>query len=284
MTNTLLSFGHGYSAQALSRRLAGQDWRVVGTTRNSDQTPHIRASGAEPLIWPGTRPDFDGVTHLLISTAPSADGDPVLAELRDEITARAARFAWVGYLSTTAVYGDHQGDWVDESTPPAPTAKRGQWRIKAERQWADIPNLPLHIFRLAGIYGPGRGPFSKLRRGGLRRIIKPGQVFSRIHVDDIAQVLQTSMQRSNPGAIYNVCDDEPVPPQDVIGYAAELQGLPLPPAVPFDQADLTPMARSFYNENKRVRNARMKDELGVTLLYPNYRVGLEALMKDQTAD
>ncbi|WP_424832291.1 SDR family oxidoreductase [Ruegeria sp.] len=280
MTGTLFSFGHGYSARAVSRLLAPQGWRVIGTSRDENQMGSIRASGAEPMVWPGSQPDFEGVTHLLISTAPKADGDPVLAELHDQIAARAKQFAWVGYLSTTAVYGDHQGGWVDETTPPAPTAERGRWRVRAEEQWAAIPGLPLHIFRLAGIYGPGRGPFSKLRRGGLRRIIKPGQVFSRIHVDDIARVLAASMAKPNPGAIYNVCDDEPVPPQDVIGYAAELQGLPLPPAVPYEEADMTPMARSFYNENKRVRNDRIKTELGVTLRYPNYRVGLEALMKE----
>ncbi|MDA7966720.1 SDR family oxidoreductase [Ruegeria sp.] len=282
MTGTLFSFGHGYSARALSRELAPQGWRIIGTTRDDSQVEAIRSAGAEPLIWPGADPDLDGVTHLLISTAPKADGDPVLAALRDQITARAGQFQWVGYLSTTAVYGDHQGGWVDETTPPAPTAERGRWRVRAEEQWAEIPGLPLHIFRLAGIYGPGRGPFSKLKRGGLRRIIKPGQVFSRIHVDDIAQVLAASMQQPNPGAIYNVCDDEPVPPQDVIGYAAELQGLPLPPAVAFDEADMTPMARSFYNENKRVRNDRIKSELSVTLRYPNYRVGLEALHRQST--
>ncbi|NVO55839.1 SDR family oxidoreductase [Rhodobacteraceae bacterium B1Z28] len=281
MTNTLFSFGHGYSAQALSRTLTLQGWRIIGTTRDAKGETAIEDSGAEPVIWPGRYPNLDGVTHLLISTAPTADGDPVLAALGDDIAKRAAQFTWVGYLSTTAVYGDHQGDWVDETTPPAPTAERGRWRMRAEEQWLDVPDLPVHVFRLAGIYGPGRGPFSKLKRGGLRRIIKPGQVFSRIHVDDIAQVLAASMATPNPGTVYNVCDDEPVPPQDVIGYAAELQGLPLPPAVSYDEADLTPMARSFYNENKRVRNNRIKDELGVRLLYPDYRVGLEALMKGQ---
>ncbi|WP_170335847.1 SDR family oxidoreductase [Ruegeria arenilitoris] len=279
MTNTLLSFGHGYSARVMSRRLAPKGWQIIGTTRNADQAGSIRESGANPIVWPGERPSLDGVTHLLVSTAPTSAGDPVLAELREEITARADQFSWVGYLSTTAIYGDHEGAWVDECTPPAPTAERGRWRLRAEEEWAAIPGLPLHIFRLAGIYGPGRGPFSKLKRGGLRRIIKQGQVFSRIHVDDIAQVLEASMLHPKPGEIYNVCDDEPVPPQDVIGYAAELQGLPLPPAVPFEEAELTPMARSFYNENKRVRNDKIKNELGVRLLYPNYRVGLEALME-----
>ncbi|NOD75995.1 MULTISPECIES: SDR family oxidoreductase [unclassified Ruegeria] len=281
MTQTLFSFGHGYSAQALSRHIAPKGWRIFGTTRDNEGMAAIRDSGAEPLVWPGQEPTLDGVTHLLISTAPNAEGDPVLAALGEEIARRAAQFTWVGYLSTTAVYGDHQGGWVDEDTPPAPTAKRGKWRMLAEQQWSSIPGLPVHIFRLAGIYGPGRGPFSKLKRGGLRRIIKPGQVFSRIHVEDIAQILDASMTNPNPGRVYNVCDDEPVPPQDVIGYAAELQGLPLPPAVSFEEADLTPMARSFYNENKRVRNSRIKDELGVRLIYPNYRVGLDALMKGQ---
>lgn len=280
MTGTLFSFGHGYSAQALSRVLHPQGWRICGTTRDPAQSAKIRASGADPVVWPGQVPNLDGVTHILISTAPNADGDPVLAALHDEIAARADQFEWVGYLSTTAVYGDHQGGWVDETTQATPTAERGKWRVKAEQQWLAVPGLPTHIFRLAGIYGPGRGPFSKLKRVGMRRIVKPGQVFSRIHVADIAQVLAASMAAPNPGAVYNVCDDEPVPPQDVIAYAAELQGLPLPPAVPFDQADLTPMARSFYNENKRVRNDRIKEELGVSLLYPNYRVGLEALMRD----
>ncbi|WP_171133760.1 MULTISPECIES: SDR family oxidoreductase [unclassified Ruegeria] len=280
MTGTLFSFGHGYSARALSRVLVPQGWRVIGTSRDPEQMDAIRDAGAEPLVWPGDDVNFDGVTHLLISTAPTKEGDPVLAQLQDAIAARARQFEWVGYLSTTAVYGDHQGRWVDETTLATPTAERGRWRLRAEEQWASIPALPLHIFRLAGIYGPGRGPFSKLRKGGLRRIIKPGQVFSRIHVDDIAQVLAASMAQPNPGAIYNVCDDEPVPPQDVIGYAAQLQGLPLPPAVPYDEANLTPMARSFYNENKRVKNDRIKSELGVKLRYPNYRLGLEALMQD----
>ncbi|MEX0348256.1 MAG: SDR family oxidoreductase [Paracoccaceae bacterium] len=279
MAKTLFSFGHGYTARALARDLIPQGWRVIGTIRSREALVEIEAQGATPLLWPDAEPELEGVTHMLISVAPKSDGDPVLNALGDEIAARAGQFEWVGYLSTTAVYGDHDGNWVDEATPPAPTAERGRWRLQAEQQWAAIPNLPLHIFRLAGIYGPGRGPFSKLRRGGLRRIIKPGQVFSRIHVDDISQVLQASMAQPNPGAIYNVCDDEPVPPQDVIAHAAELQGLPLPPAVPFEEADLTPMARSFYSENKRVRNNRIKEELGVSLRYPDYRSGLQALAK-----
>ncbi|MEO0744951.1 MAG: SDR family oxidoreductase, partial [Pseudomonadota bacterium] len=218
------------------------------------------------------------VTHLLISAGPDADGDPVLRAVGDQIAARARQFEWVGYLSTTGVYGDHQGAWVDERTPLAPSTRRGQWRKDAEAAWAAIPDLPLHVFRLAGIYGPGRGPFAKVRAGTARRVIKEGQVFSRIHVEDIAQVLAASIARPHPGAAYNVCDNDPAPPQDVIGHAAELLGLPLPPAEPFETAEMTPMARSFYAESKKVRNDRIKDELGVTLRYPSYREGLAALL------
>ncbi|MEI6800969.1 MAG: SDR family NAD(P)-dependent oxidoreductase, partial [Pseudomonadota bacterium] len=161
--------------------------------------------------------------------------------------------------------------------PLTPSTERGAARVRAESDWAAL-GLPLHIFRLAGIYGPGRGPFEKVRDGSARRIIKPGQVFSRIHVDDIAQVVAASIAHPHPGRAYNVCDDDPAPPEDVIGHAAELLGLPLPPAVTYDQAEMTPMARSFYAESKRVRNDRIKDELGVRLLFPTYREGLAALL------
>lgn len=280
MTKTLLSFGHGYSAQALSRILLPQDWRVIGTTRNEDKAARLMQDGIEPRIWPGADmvPALNGTTHLLISAAPDDNGDPVLASLRNEIAARAGQFEWVGYLSTTGVYGDHAGDWVDESTPLTPATKRGIARVKAEADWAAIPNLPLHIFRLAGIYGPGRGPFAKVRNGTARRIIKDGQVFSRTHVADIARVLAASIRNPNPDAAYNVCDDDPAPPQDVIGYAAELLGMPLPLAEDFDTAEMTPMARSFYAESKKVRNDRIKNELGVELLYPDYKSGLKALL------
>ena len=285
MTGTLFSFGHGYTARALSRRLAPKGWRIVGTTRDAAEKDAIRAAGAEPLVWPGEAPDLDGVTHLLISTAPTAKGDPVLAALRDEIAARAGQFDWVGYLSTTAVYGDHQGDWVDEATPATPTAERGRWRLQAEQDWTAIPGLPLHIFRLAGIYGPGRGPFAKVRAGTARRIIKPGQVFSRIHVEDIAQTLAASIARPDPGAVYNLCDDDPAPPQEVIAHAAALLNRPLPPAEDFETAEMTPMARSFYAESKRVRNDRIKKELGVTLKYPSYREGLaDLLVREEEID
>lgn len=283
MNNALLSFGHGYSAQALAALLIPQGWQVTGTTRAADKANAIHATGATPLIWPpqseGCAQALDTATHLLISAAPTAAGDPVLNMLSDHITRIAPRLEWVGYLSTTAVYGDHCGGWVDESTPPTPASKRGQWRLDAEAAWSTIPNLPVHIFRLAGIYGPGRGPFAKLRAGTARRIIKPDQVFSRIHQADIAQVLAASIAQPNPGEIYNLCDDEPAPPQDVIAYAAELLGMPVPPEIPFDRAEMTPMARSFYGESKRVRNDRIKDELGIKLTYPGYRECLEAMLR-----
>ena len=275
--NTLLSIGHGFSARALAPRLLSEGWRVIGTTRSEDKAEALLAEGIEPLIWPGTPLPIDQATHFLTSVAPGKDGDPVLAAFSDQLKS-ATHLKWVGYLSTTGVYGDHQGEWVDESTTLTPSTARGQARVEAEAAWQAL-GLPLHIFRLAGIYGPGRGPFAKVRKGTARRIIKDNQVFSRIHVDDIAAVVEASIRKPNPGAIYNVCDDDPAPPQDVIEYAADLLGLPVPPAVAFEDADMTPMARSFYAESKRVRNDRIKDELGIKLTYPDYRTGLKALLK-----
>ncbi len=277
--NRLLSFGHGYSARALAGLLLPMGWTVTGTTRTAEKAEVMRGEGVVPLIWPGAdlTPALDSATHVLISAAPDDQGDPVLRLVKDEILARAGQFAWVGYLSTTGVYGDHAGEWVDETCALTPATARGQARVRAEADWARL-GLPLHIFRLAGIYGPGRGPFEKVRQGTARRIVKPGQVFSRIHVDDIAQVLAASIARPNPGAAYNLCDDDPAPPEDVIAYAAELLGLPVPPAEDFATAVMTPMARSFYAESKKVRNDRIKAELGVTLIYPDYRSGLAALL------
>lgn len=273
MEKTLLCLGFGYTARALARHLPAEGWRIIGTSREP-----VEADGVEMITWPAQEVPLDGVTHILDSIGPNAEGDPVMAAMGSRIAA-APDLEWVGYLSTTAVYGHHDGAWVDEDTPVTPSSQRGDWRALAEAQWQAIPGLPLHIFRLAGIYGPGRGPFAKLMAGKARRIIKPGQVFSRIHVDDIAQVLAASIAQPCSGAIYNVCDDDPAPPQDVLGHAAELLGLPVPAEVPFDEAGMTPMARSFYGENKRVRNRRIKDELGVELLYPTYREGLRAVLE-----
>ncbi|NCU19423.1 SDR family oxidoreductase [Candidatus Falkowbacteria bacterium] len=275
---TLLSLGHGYSAAALARRLIPQGWRVIGTTRSAAKAQRLRAEGVEPLIWPGADigPALAQATHLLTSVPPDATDDPVLRALAPQLAA-ARHLEWVGYLSTTGVYGDHQGGWVDEATPLTPGTERGGARVRAEAGWQAL-GLPLHIFRLAGIYGPGRGPFEKVRDGSARRIIKPGQVFSRIHVEDIGAVLEASITRPNPGAVYNVCDDDPAPPEDVLAHAATLLGLPPPPEIPWDQARMTPMALSFYAESKRVRNDRIKNELGVRLTYPDYRSGLAAVL------
>lgn len=280
----LLIFGMGFTSTALVRALPSGT--VVGTTRSAAKADSLHQIGVAPRLFPGSdmRADIRAATHVLISAGPDEGHDPVLAELRDAF-ADASHLQWVGYLSTTGVYGDHGGDWVTEDTPLDPSTERGRARVAAEAEWMDLyrnHGLPVHVFRLAGIYGPGRGPFAKVRNGTARRIIKAGQVFSRIHVDDIAQVLLASIARPNPGAAYNVCDDDPAPPQDVIAHAATLLGLPIPPAVPFDEAELSPMARSFYAESKRVDNSRLKHELGVCLRYPDYRAGLAQLLSDET--
>ena len=277
MRDVLLAFGYGYTATTLARRLLAQGWSVRGTARRPDKPV---SAAVELLCFARGQPlpaaAFAGVTHVLSSIPPDELGDPVLdlhlADLRALPDLR-----WVGWLGTTGVYGDHGGAWVDEATPLDPTLLRTDRRARAERAWL-ASGLPVHIFRLAGIYGPGRNAFVNLREGTARRIVKPGQVFSRIHVEDIATVLEASMARPNPGAIYNVCDDTPAPPQDVVTYAAELLGVPPPPEQPYETAALSPMARTFYRDNRRVRNERIKRELGVRLAYPTYREGLRALL------
>jgi nucleoside-diphosphate-sugar epimerase len=270
----LFCFGLGFSAQALIRKLAPLDWTISGTNREGSRVEgcqavwHFNGSRAIPEAA------LNGVTHLLLSVPPGPAGDPVLMFHRDMLAGR--RFQWVGYLSTTGVYGDRAGDWVDENSPLTPNTDRGRRRLAAEEDWAALAHA--HLFRLAGIYGPGRNQLVSLRDGSAKRIVKPGQVFSRIHVDDIAGVLAASIAHPNPGRAYNVCDDEPAPPQDVVTYAAELLGMPPPPAIAFANADLSPMARSFYAESKRVANERIKAELGYRLLYPTYREGLMALL------
>ena len=219
---------------------------------------------------------FADATHIFSSVPPDERGDPVLDEHGADLPAlRDVR--WVGYLSTTGVYGDHGGGWVDETTPEAPVGGRGRRRVEAERGWRALP-LPVHVFRLAGIYGPGRNQLETVRAGTAKRIDKPGQVFSRIHVDDIASALRLSMATPRPGAIYNLADDEPAPPQEVVAYAAELLGVPPPPLVPFAEAQLSPMAASFYAESKRVSNSLIKRELGWRPQFPTYREGLKALL------
>lgn len=273
--NHLVCFGYGLSARTLARRLDRANWRVSASFRKApppagEQVHGFRFGDALP----------SDATHLLVSAPPDETGDPVLRTYGGAIaTLKALR--WTGYLSTTGVYGDRQGDWVDEDAPLAPSTERGARRLAAERDWLALSRrapIGLHIFRLAGIYGPGRNQLLTVRDGTARRIIKPGQVFSRIHAEDIAGVLLASMAHPNPGAAYNVCDDEPCPPQDVVAYAATLLALPAPPEVAFEDASLSPMARSFYAESKRVLNRRIKQELGYQLLFPSYRQGLASLL------
>jgi len=281
--NTILVFGYGYTARVIGQELNAEGWRVIGTTRSADKAAAMKAAGIEAVLWPAEdiTEALTAATHILLSAAPSEGGDPVLTALEDEIRQRAGQYKWVGYLSTTAVYGDRDGGWVDETSALTPATRRGQLRADAEQAWLDLgaeTGLPVHIFRLAGIYGPNRGPFAKVRAGTARRIIKKGQVFSRTHVDDIAQVLRASIAAPNAGAIYNVCDNDPAPPEEVIAEAATMLNLPLPEAVDFETAEMTPMARSFYAESKKVSNRKILDELGITLKYPDYRSGLLALL------
>lgn len=285
--SVLLAVGLGYSAKALARRLCARGWRIIGTSRSAEGARAIDAMGYEGVQFDGTARSpalaraIGQSTHLLVSASPGPDGDPLLAHHADDL--RAAPLQWAGYLSTIGVYGNHDGKWVDEETPAAPTSQRGKARVEAERAWAafaEDTSVPVGIFRLSGIYGPGRGPLEKLRRRESRAVIKPGQVFNRIHVEDIATALEAAISRAGERKgprVYNVTDDEPAPPQDVLDFAADLIGVPHPPRVPFEDADMSAMARSFYSDNKRTANSRMKAELGVKLAYPTYREGLRAL-------
>ncbi|MBP7000613.1 SDR family oxidoreductase [Amaricoccus sp.] len=273
----LLTLGHGYSAAALAASL-GPGWRRIGTVRTAERAAALRAGGVEPVDWADAaalEAAVAAASHVLVSTPPGDDGDPALARLGPAL--RTRRPEWVGYLSTTGVYGDRQGGWVDEASPLAPVGTRGRRRVAAEQGWA-ATGLPVETFRLAGIYGPGRSALDRLRTGRAQRVVKPGQVFSRIHVEDVAQGLKASMARPRPGAAWNLADDEPAPPQDVIAFAAGLLGIEPPPEVAFEDAGLGPMARSFWGESKRVCNRRLRTELGVALRHPDYRAGLRAIL------
>ena len=281
----LFCFGLGYSAETLAKRLAAKGWSIAGTARDLANIERLRDEGYEVVRFTGEAGNaglvaaLAGTTHLLHSIPPGPDGDPVLRHYRAGI-ARLPTLDWVGYLSTVGVYGNSAGAVVDESAQPHPNNERTRARVVAESAWLALGEemgRPAQVFRLAGIYGPGRSALDKLRAGTARRIVKPGQVFNRIHVEDIASVLEASIARPRAGAIYNVADDEPAPPEDVVTYAAELLAIEPPREVPFDEADLTPMARSFYGDSRRVSNALIKSELGVRLAYPNYRQGLKAL-------
>ncbi len=277
----ILFFGFGFSAHALARKLSASQWKVTGTSRSAEGASAIAAQGFSGVVFDALEAIPEDVTHIVSSVPPDAEGDPVLRRFGKQLSERAGTVEWAAYLSTTGVYGDHGGAWVDENTPLTPNTERGHRRLNAENAWLELHRanaLPLHIFRLAGIYGPGRNALENLRDGTAKRVIREGQIFSRIHVDDIAGILQASMQHPNPGRAYNVADDEPCPPQDVITYGAELLGIAPPPEVPFESAELSPMARSFYMDSKRVSNVRLKQELGYEFQYPNYRVGLQSLL------
>ncbi len=281
----LVCFGFGFSAQALAARLARQGWEITGTSRTSQGAERIRRLGYEAAVFEGeqasdeVRAALTSATHALISTPPGEGGDPVLIQHGADL-ASAPNLEWAGYFSTVGVYGDHGGAWVDEATPATPLSQRSKRRVAAENAWLELDTpgaRRIQVFRLPGIYGPGRSAIDQIKSGRARRIVKPGQVFNRTHVEDIAGVVEAAIIRGGKHNIYNVSDDEPAPPQDVIAYAAGLLGVPAPPEIPFEDADLSPMARSFYAELKRVRNDLIKSDLGVELQYPTYREGLAAI-------
>ena len=284
----LFCFGLGYTAEAFARRVRALGWRVSGTSRTPEGVERIRAAGFEGFLFDGKVPNPDmkdaiaDATHVLASIAPDEAGDPALRLHREDLeTARDLR--WIGYLSTIGVYGDSAGSWVDETSIPKPGSERTRRRVAAERDWLEfgsVTSKTIQVFRLGGIYGPGRSALDDLRAGEARRIVKPGQVFNRIHVEDIARVLLSAADGRGTHTIYNVTDGEPSPPQDVVAYAAQLLQMPAPPETPFENAQLSPMGRSFYSENRRVSNSRVKDDLGITLAYPSYREGLASILID----
>lgn len=288
--NHLFCFGYGYSCDYLGHALQQEGgWRISGTTRDPEKQALMRARGIKSYLFDYQKPLGDpaaflhGATHVLISTPPNDEGDPAFTIHANDVL-EVPGVQWVGYLSSTSVYGDRAGSIVDESVVPEPSSKRGSRRARAETLWMSLlesNGLPVHVFRLAGIYGPGRSALDSVRAGLARRVDKPGQAFSRIHVEDIVNVLLASMRRPRPGAVYNVADDSAAPSHEVIAYACELLGLPIPPLVPYEEADLTPMARSFYSDNKRVSNELIKQELGIALKYPDYKAGLRACLESE---
>ncbi len=282
----VMIFGAGFSGRRFAREIGPEADHVAGTTRSAEKADALRAAGIEPLLFDGSAIDrslaarVKDCTHMVVSIAPNDAGDPVLLQAADLI-GNAPRLKWIGYLSTVGVYGNHDGAWVDEETECRPVSKRSIQRCAAESAWLEFGrehNIAVAVLRLSGIYGPGRNALVNLDRGTARRLVKPGQVFNRIHVDDIAAAMRLLAQGNRAG-IYNVTDDEPAPPQDVVACAAELMGVTPPPEIAFEEAELSPMARSFYGENKRVSNARIKSE-GLEFRYPNYRAALEKMWRD----
>ncbi len=282
----LLCFGFGFSAQALAAILPVDKWTITGTSRSVEGCGKIQQRGFNAAVFNDDTPLdeslLDGISHVVVSAPPGRTGDPVLKLHGAHLAQRAAHIKWLAYLSTTGVYGDRQGGWVDETSSLEPCTSRGRARLEAETGWLDLwrdAGLAVHMFRLAGIYGPGRNQLQSVKSGTARRIIRQGQVFSRIHVADIAGILRASMEKPNPGSAYNVCDDEAAPPQDVLAYAAQLLGVEPPPEIAFDDAELSDMAKSFYAESKRVSNRKVKAELGYSFVYPTYHEGLKALVQ-----
>ena len=286
---TLLCFGLGYSAEHFVREFGEKFDRIIGTVRSAGRAAELktRLDGCcDMLVFDGTSVTTDleraieEAAYVLVSAPPDENGDPVLAACGDAL-AKAAHVRSIVYLSTIGVYGDFGGAWVDEATPVHPGLGRGDARLTAERAWQNFGarhGAAVAVLRLAGIYGPGQNALGQIERGSARRIAKPGQVFNRIHVADIAQAIDAAFARGASG-IFNVVDDEPTPSGDPIAFAAELLGLAPPPEIPFEQAapSMSPMALSFWQECRRVRNDKLKRELGVVLRYPTYREGLRAL-------
>jgi len=278
MTQKLFCFGQGYSAQALVRHLHQQEegsWQVGGTSR----------TGEGNFLFDGTRPMADAagrlgdVTHMLISIAPQAAGDPVL-NFHGRDIAKLKKLQWLGYLSTTGVYGDRGGAWVDDNAAPAPTSDRGRQRLEAEQGWLQLfhdHGIPVHIFRLGSIYGPGRGHLANLMSGRVTTALRTDHFFSRIHVDDLARVLMASRAVPCPGRSYNVVDDRPAPSHEVLDYICDLLGRSHLPRT--ETRDMSAMMKSFYGENKRVDNGRLTQELGIMLKYPTYKEGFSHLVR-----
>jgi len=282
----LFCFGLGYSAEALSRRVRPLGWHIAGTARTAQGAERISALGYDAFLFDGASRNpavvtaMADATHILVSAGPDEQGDATLRWHADDI-ANAAGVRWIGYLSTIGVYGNTDGQWIDETVPANPGSERAKRRHAAEKDWlafGEAHGKRVQIFRLGGIYGPGRSAIDDLREGTARRIVKPGQVFNRIHVDDIATTLLAAAEGRGSHTVYNVVDDEPTPSQEVICHAADLIGVTPPPEISVEEANLSPMGRSFYAENRRIRNHRLHDDLGIALAYPSYREGLAAIL------
>lgn len=282
-----LMIGAGYSAQAFARLIAGEAEAISGTTRDTAKFGALEASGISPLLFDGSSipqalaQEMSRATHLLHSAAPGGGSDPLLALLGASLAEAMPKLRWAGYLSTVGVYGNHDGNWVDEESACLATSIRGIARVQAERQWLDVgkaSGITVAVLRLAGIYGPGRNAFTKLEDGTAHRIVKQGQLFSRIHVADIAAAARYLAKR-DIGGIFNLADNQPAPPQDVIAFAAELMSVEPPPEIPFEEAEMSPMARSFYADSRRVSNARLNAS-GYELKYPDYRTALSAMWRE----